>query len=268
MVTWTQHKIAKKVVDPTTGKQLKHVWAAKADGSSYTYTYLKKSEKSARMYRVSQQGEGIVGDNSHNNTYHQRANWNRLVMFSVSRDGKEQDVIIPVAEAFENMVGQKKAQAYVYSYTQKENGGVLQTNEGYTDKYTWSAANSNISIANYTEALGLVDNEIHFADGKAEIVDVKAILTNGYINYVGTSGQHIYTNDDSFLPYMGELKSYAVGAKGPFWNANKTKIIKPKFNYHGEYYGCHITTDLNEYDWRNPEDEEERYDYIELEVLA
>ena len=70
-----------------------------------------------------------------------------------------------------------------------------------------------------------------------------------------------------YLPYMGELKIYSVG-KGLKWNTYKNKILKPKFNFHGDSYACHVTVDLNEYDWRNPEDEEERYDYIELEVLA
>jgi hypothetical protein len=264
MVTWTQQKIASKVVNPYTGKQLKHVWVSKEDGSNYEYVYLKKSDKSARMYRVSQDGRGI----SKGNSYYQRKKWSRLVLFTVSRDGKEQDVIIPVGNALSSMVGQKKAQAYVYSYAQKEKGTLLSINEGYTDKYTSSAANANISIADYTKALGLVDNEIHFADGKAEIVNVKTILTNSYMNYVGFSDKKIYTSDDMFLPYMGELKIYSAGAKGPFWNSGKTKIIKPKFNNHGDHYGCQITIDLNEYDWRNPEDEEERYDYIELEVLA
>lgn len=248
MATWTKHDIEGNIVCPKTGKKLTHVWWDKSTNGVYD----RKSYKGYRMFRVTRDGNGITS-----NISLQKVIWRELVSFRVKRKDKSYKVTIPVAKSRADLLKQKQEQAYVYTYTQREDGIIVQGTEGYTSKYTKSAANVNTSLKKYTEALGLENNEIHFADGKAEIIGVYKTWNCQYINFVGGSEPETYKpiyhrkKEGLELPYLCNLDVYQGMT----------------FNPHGSNYTPREVNDLSHFEF-SKDGEEEQFDYIELEVLA
>ena len=245
----TKHKIEGKMVCSKTGEKLTHVWNginsnklyASEDGATHLYVH-------SRMYRVTRESKGILINNSC-----QKKQWTVVVQLKVKRgEDKPCLVNIPVKNTKTEMLQNKKEQAYIYAYAQKENGGVIASNEGYTDKYTWSSKNANVTLSAYTTALGFDNNEIYFADGKAEIVGVNAIWRCNYINFTRFENNclPIYTKGESGLPYLHDMAVY----------------LERDYNQHGTQYEATLHTNLNQYSFAT--DKSVEFDYIELEVLV
>ena len=245
----TKHKIESKMVCPKTGEKLTHVWGhensnklyASKDAATHHYDH-------NRMYRVTRDSKGIITNNSH-----QKTHWTYAVTLQVKR-GKDKPCLvnIPIKNPKTGMLQNKKEHSYIYAYAQKEDGLVISSTEGYTDKYTWSSKNSATStLLAYTTALGFDNNEIYFADGKAEIVGVKTIWRCNYINFICFEKNRlpIYTKGELGLPYLHDMAVY----------------FTRDYNQHGTQYEASLHTNLHKYSFAT--DKSVEYDYIELEVL-
>ena len=250
-----------KVVCPTSGKELNAVWL---DSMGRAWSTPQPGGTGKRVMVITNMTDLLF--DTKKGTGYQRASWSRLMRVTVSRDGKEYDVTIPVKTTLHSGLHSSKSKHYMYEMTESNTGSLGQTNLGYTDEYSNSPSSDSPLLEDYLKPYGLVNGEIHFSDGKAKVIALHGYYNCSYINFLGSlaNPKRIIFVSDSIrkLPFMYDLESYvteegqkSTGVKG---------LTKPCVN---EYLDRYLPTLY--YDARkNKFNGKKTYDYIKLEVLG
>tara|TARA_R100001443_G_C3361448_1_gene179129 strand:+ start:615 stop:1391 length:777 start_codon:yes stop_codon:yes gene_type:complete len=248
-----------KVVCPMSGKELNAVWLDSA-GRAWTTN---STDGGYRVYVVTKMTD-LAFDTSKYVSY-QTANWTRLMRLTVSRDGKEYDVSIPVKNTHESQLGVSKSKHYTYEMTEGNDGSLGQVNLGYTDLYSKSPTSNSPLFADYLRFYGLEDAVIHFRDGKAKIIALHGYYSTSYINFLGSfenPKRIIFSNFNGSLPHMYDLELY-VTEEGKT-STGQDGLSKPCVNHYETKYLPVIYHDARKYKFTG----KKTYDYENLEVLG
>ena len=250
-----------KVVCPTSGKELNAVWL---DSMSRAWTTNDPGGTGQRLHVVTKMTDLIF--DTKNGTGYQHTSWSRLIRLTVSRDGKEYDVAIPVKTTFHNLLASSKSKHYTYVMTESNTGSLEQTNLGYTDLYSNSPSSDSPLLEDYLKPYGLVDGEIYFRDGVAKVIALHGYYNCSYINFLGSLANPkriIYVSDSiRKFPFMYDLESY-VTEEGQTSTGQKG-LTKPCVNEQGVRYLPTLYYDARKYKFNG----KKTWNYIKLEVLG
>ncbi len=250
-----------KVVCPTSGKEMDAVWLDQ-QGRAWSADSADSDGLRQRVHIVTKMTD--LAFDSKKYVSYQYTSWTRLMRLTVSRDGKEYDVSIPVKTTNENKLGVSKSKHYTYEMTEGNDGSLGQVNLGYTDLYSKSPTSKSPLFVDYLRNYGLEDAVIHFRDGKAKIIALHGYYSTSYINFLGSfenPKRIIFSAFNRSLPHMYDLESYVT--KEGKTSTGQNGLTEPCVNQYKTKYLPVIYHDARKYKFTG----KETYDYENLEVL-